>query len=106
MSSRNTKDIAIAKVDFQPEDSGLLSLEYSLLCVTGEEGEPLYALRAELRDLDGALVEREETRGITGSLEDATAMALAFVEGTVPPCVLLEMTEEWEHYYLNPLREA
>ena len=106
MQQRNTGDIAIAKVAFHPPGSDILSLEYTLFQVTGEEGEPLYALRVEKRDASSTLLEREETRGLTGSLEDATVMAKAFAKGTVPPCVLQEMVDEWEHPYSKTLREA
>ena len=104
MKHRNT-DIPIATASIHPEDSDVLSLEYTLLCVAGQEGENLYALRVDMRSPEGILLEREETPGFTGSLEDATAMANAFAAGTVPPCVLLEMTKEWNHPYSRAARE-
>ena len=104
MKHRNA-DIAIATATIRPEGSELLNLEYTLFNVTGQEGEVLYALRVDKRSANGNLLEREETHGLTGSLEDATAMAKAFAAGTVPPCVLLEMVEEWEHPYFHTSRE-
>ena len=93
----NSKEVLvpIASTVITPEDSGPLTLEYALRKITGPEGEELYALRVDKRTNEGALVEREETPAITGSLEDATAIANAFAAGTVPPCVLIEMVDEW-----------
>ena len=89
-------NMAIAKASFQPEGSEVLTLEYTLLSVSGPEGETLYALRVDKRCPNGNLLEREETPGLTGSLEDATVMAKAFADGSVPPSVLLEVAEEWD----------
>jgi len=103
--SNSSREIAIAKAAIHPEGREVLNLEYTLLRVAGPEGESLYALRVDMRSAGGILLEREETAGLTGSLDDATAMAKAFAEGTVPPCVLLEMVEEWEHPYFHISRD-
>ena len=87
--------IPIAKATIQPEDGGQLLLDYALRCVTGPEGETLYGLRVDKRFPNGVLVEREETPGLTGSLEEASNLAEIFAAGTVPPCVLLEMVAEY-----------
>ena len=87
--------IPIAERTIQTEDGNSWILEYSLRSVLSGYGEALYGLRVDKRCMGGTLHEREETPAITASLDDATALAWKFVEGTVPPCVLLEMTDEW-----------
>ncbi|MCL2360613.1 MAG: DUF6514 family protein [Defluviitaleaceae bacterium] len=87
--------IAIAQATIQPDGGEQVALGYFLCQHTGPEGEILYGLRVDKRHLEGGLIEREETPPLTGSLADATAMAEAFAKGTVPPCVLLEMVDEW-----------
>jgi len=91
----STTIIPVAKATIQPEDSELLVLDYSLRCLTGPEGETLYGLRVDKRLPNGVLIEREETPGLTGSMEDAKTLAETFAAGTVPPCVLLEMVAEY-----------
>jgi len=87
--------IPVAKATIQPEDSELLVLDYALRLIPGPEGEALYGLRVDKRSSDGVLLEREETPILTGSLEEAKALAETFAAGTVPPCVLLEMVAEY-----------
>lgn len=91
--SNNT--IAIAQTTIQPDDGGILALEYFVCLLTGQEGEVLYGLRVDKRHPGGELIEREETPALTGSLAEITALAETFAAGTVPPCVLLEMVDEW-----------
>ena len=92
----NTKQtIAVAQATIHPEGGELSVLDYSLLCTAGPEGETLYGLRVDKRCPNGTLQEREETDAITGSLDEAMTLAKAFAAGTVPPCVLLEMVDEW-----------
>ena len=87
--------------DNGPDEGKLLALEYSLRCITGSEGEDLYGLRVDKRYPSGVLIEREETSALTGSLDEATALAEAFATGTVPPCVLLEMVDEWHEVFCS-----
>ena len=93
------REIVIAKANFQPTGRELCHLEYALLTVAGPEGEELYAIRVDMRSACGILLEREESPGITGSLEDATVMATAFANGSVPPYFLMDMVEEWDPEY-------
>ena len=95
MLNNGSETINIASTVIQPENCDALNLVYSLKKLAGPEGEDLYALRVDKRTPSGTLIEREETPAITGSLDDATAIASAFAAGTVPPCVLLEMVDEW-----------
>ena len=87
--------VAVATSMIHPEDSLPLVLEYCICQKLGQGAMPLYGLRVDKRNLDGGLLEREETPAITSSLEEVTALANAFAKGTVPPCVLLEMVDEW-----------
>ncbi|MCL2405974.1 MAG: DUF6514 family protein [Defluviitaleaceae bacterium] len=93
----NTKDNInlIAKATVQPDEGGQLALEYFLRCYTGPEGEALYGMRIDMRNPSGNLIEREETKALSGSKEDITVLVEAFAEGTVMPCTLHEMVEEW-----------
>ena len=87
--------IAVTQAIIRPDEGGSLLLEYFLRLWTGQEDEVLYGLRVDKRSPDGVLIEREETPALTGSIEEATALAKRFAKGTVPPCVLLEMVDEW-----------
>lgn len=98
--------IAIAQATIHPEDREVLALEYFLRQFTGQEGEVLYGLRVDKRNTEGVLLQREETSAITGSLEEATALAMLFAKGTVPPCTLLEMVDEWHDLDLPPCEHA
>lgn len=91
----NKQVTAIAKATIHPDEGGPLVLEYFLCHFTGEEGEALYGLRVDKRSPNGVLIEREDTPALTGSLDDATSLANTFAKGTVPPCVLNEMVDEW-----------
>jgi len=68
---------------------------YFLQTITTERDEHFYALRVDKLSRDGILLEREETCAFTDCKLEALAMVNAFAVGTVPPCVLLEMTDEW-----------
>ena len=94
--------IAVAESAIQPEDGELLNLKYSLRCLTGPSGDTLYGLQVDKRHPNGHLIEREETHGLTSSIDEATALAKVFAAGTVPPCVLLEMVDEWHDVYCSP----
>ena len=87
--------IPIAKATIHPEGSQPMTLEYYLRCYTGPEGEDLYGMRIDMRHIGGDLAEREETAALSGCVEDVTVLVNAFAEGTVTPCVLHEMVEEW-----------
>jgi len=90
-----TQITPIAKAIIHPEDDDQVALEYAVRCIVGPEGETLYGLRVDKRSLAGVLIEREETPGLTGSMDEATVLAETFAAGTVPPCVLLEMVADY-----------
>ena len=93
--------IPISKATISPDNEKKSILEYSLRCITGSEGENLYGLRVDKRCLNGKLLQREETPALTNMLSEATALAEAFTTGTVPPCVLLEMVDEWYSSFIT-----
>ena len=85
----------IKKATIQPDGCEELTLSYFVCQLTGLEGEVLYALRVDKRCPDNVIIEREETPPLTGSLAEIATLAETFAVGTVPPCVLLEMVDEW-----------
>ena len=87
--------ILIAQTTIRPDEGEALALEYFVCMQTGSEDEVLYGLRVDKRHPDGGLIEREETPALTGSLAEAKTLAETFAAGSVPPCVLLEMVDEW-----------
>ena len=98
--------IAIANVKLYPEEGEPWILEYFLRTTHGPKGGLAYGIRVDKRRIDGALLEREETPGITSSLDDATKLAKIFAQGTVPPCVLHEMVDECQELFLPPCEHA
>ena len=94
MYNRNDLE-AVAQAIICPDNSEAMTLEYFLRKLTDPDGEIAYGLRVDKRQQKGVLVEREETTALTRSLADITAMAKAFAAGSVPPCVLIEMVDEW-----------
>ena len=90
---RTTERISEATVQHAPGLQWIFV--YFLQTITTERDEHFYALRVDKLSRDGVLLEREETCAFTDCKEEALAMAGAFARGTVPPCVLLEMTDEW-----------
>ena len=87
--------VAIAQAVIYPEDSEAMTLEYFVRQMAGSDQESLYGLRVDKRNPTGALVEREETPALSASSESVTKVAKVFAKGTVPPCTLIEMVDEW-----------
>ena len=71
------------------------NLFYHLHIGTTEDGLEVYGLRVDKADVNGLVAESETAHAFTASKDEAMAMAHAFAAGTVPPCVLLEMADEW-----------
>ena len=94
---KSNEIITVAQETIHPEDRGVLTLEYFLVPTTGPEEETLYKLRVDMRNAAGELTERQDSKPLTGSLKEATALAEKFAAGTVTPCVLQEMVDEWFH---------
>jgi len=85
----------ISEVTVHRDDVTQWIFVYFLQTITTERDEHFYALRVDKLSRDGVFLEREETCAFTDCKEEALAMAGAFIQGAVPPCVLLEMTDEW-----------
>ncbi|MCL2188486.1 MAG: DUF6514 family protein [Defluviitaleaceae bacterium] len=84
----------ITEVTIQQENGTQWVLVYYLQSISTREGD-VYALRVDKLSRDGVLLEKAETYGLTDSKKEAMHMAMAFAKGTVPPCVLTEMADEY-----------
>jgi hypothetical protein len=57
---------------------------------------PLYGLRVDkCPEENSQPIETEMTPALTASHAEMLTMARVFAKGSVPPCVLLEMADEW-----------
>ena len=83
------------EVTVQLENGTQWVLEYYIQTLATHDNGEIYALRVDKVSTNGNLIEREETYGLTDSKKEALTMARAFAAGTVPPCVLMEMADEW-----------
>jgi len=91
-----TSDVIVVSTETVcTEDGDIFYLEYFLRCFTGLEGEAMYGMRIDMRYPSGELLVREETSALSSSMSDVATLIEAFAEGTVMPCVLHEMIEEW-----------
>lgn len=84
----------ITEVTIQHQNGDQWILVYYLRAINTQEGD-VYALRVDKLSRDGILLEKAETFGLTASKKEAMHMAMAFAKGTVPPCVLLEVADEY-----------
>jgi len=87
--------IFVSQETIFPENGEILTLEYYLRSHTRPDGETQYGMRIDTRSLNGELLERDETAGLSASIADVAVLAEAFAEGTVLPGNLLEMVDEW-----------
>lgn len=85
----------VAEAVIQPSDGENYILVYFVQTLPTLHDGDVYALRVDKLSRDGVQLEREETCAVTSSKNEALTMARAFARGTVPPCVLLEMADEW-----------
>ena len=86
----------ITEVTIQHQDGTQWILVYYLQSMPSQHDGEIYALRVDKLSRDGILLEKAETYALTPSKKEALTMVNAFAKGTVPPCVLLEMADEWE----------
>ena len=94
--SQDMQQECIAFGKLEQEDGQKWLLEYYLQTVKTPEDGTLYGIKVEKSTLDGVLTESEETFAITDNRDEIMLMINAFARGTVPPCVLLEMVDDWE----------
>ena len=100
---KGKKIIPVTQAEFALDNETTFMLEYSLSCIAGSKGGEVYGLRVDKRCPTGELLERVETPAITDSRVEAMALMEAFAAGTVPPCVLLEMIDEWHSVYIKDI---
>jgi hypothetical protein len=75
------------------KDTGEACVLVYYISIMGDD-IPLYGLKVEKRSETGQLLETETTPALTASHEEAVRLARFFAKGSVPPCTLLEMTDE------------
>ena len=71
------------------------SLEYYMQTYISSNGKELFGIKVDKLCADGFIAETEETYAISDCPKKTTALLLYLANGTVPPCVLLEMVDEW-----------
>jgi len=86
----------ITEVTIQLENGTQWILVYYIHAMPAHDGGEVYALRVDKLSRDGVLLEKAETYALTESKKEALTMVNAFAKGTVPPCTLLEMADDWE----------
>jgi len=90
-----TQDEMLTNVNVQNEDGKCWLMKYYLRTIVGEGGKHFYALRVDQCDEAGTTEQTDATPAFTSSLDEAKALAERFARGTVMPCVLLEMVDDW-----------
>ena len=77
-------------------DSGIVfQLKYYLQTYASTTGAISYGVVVHKVDLAGKLKESSESYAITTSKEKAQIIISFLANGTVPPCTLVDMVEEW-----------
>jgi len=77
------------------EDGGSWVLQYFLQTYQSTDETPMFGVRVEKLTQEGKLLESNETFAITASRDEALDIADYLAKGTVPPCVLMDLVEEW-----------
>jgi hypothetical protein len=78
------------------EDGSEYQLSYYIRMFNSSTDGHSYALRVDKHDKPGGrVIESSDTPAFTDEYEKVKRMADAFAEGQVPPCVLIEMCDEW-----------
>jgi hypothetical protein len=87
----------LANITVMKADDGCeYQLSYYIRIFSSETDGQSYALRVDkLEQPGGRILESCGTPAFTDDLETIKRMADAFAEGQVPPCVLIEMCDEW-----------
>jgi hypothetical protein len=74
-------------------------LSYYIRVFNSEEDgstDRFYALRVDKHDKsNGRLIETEDTPPFTDDYDKIRHLAQRFAKGQVPPCILVEMCDEW-----------
>jgi hypothetical protein len=80
----------VTKANIETDDGEGWVLEYYIY-----NQNNAYGLRVEKHDGGRHVTETETTPPFADSREDALRLAQIFAKGSVPPCTLLEMVDEW-----------
>ena len=70
-------------------------LDYYVQSYQSSNGSELYGIKVDKLDSEGVVAESSETFAITDDKNKAMSMLSFLAKGSVPPCVLLEMVDEW-----------
>ena len=70
-------------------------LDYYVQTYQSSNGSELYGIKVDKLDDEGVIAESSETFAITDDRNKAMSMLSFLAKGSVPPCVLLEMVDEW-----------
>ena len=77
-------------------DSGISwLLDYNVQAYNSSDGTELYGIRITKRAPNGTVSDQAETFAITENRNKVIAIQYYLASGLVPPCVLLEMVDEW-----------
>ena len=93
--------ISVASITVHLEDATrnvitTITLEYYLHHSLSPDNEDQYGLRVDKTNHAGSVTDSAETPAFTNSLSKAINLAERFAAGTVMPCVLQELTDEWK----------
>ena len=95
MNTELTSHAPSATTQIVTDNGTTWTLEYYLQTYENSYGKQLYGIKVDKLDLYGIVAESSETYAITESHSVAASILSYLACGTVPPCVLLEMVDEW-----------
>jgi len=84
-----------AKAEMVVDEKVRWVLDYYVQSYQSSDGVDLYGIKVDKLDDEGIVVESSETFAITDDKNKAMSMLSFLANGSVPPCVLLEMVDEW-----------
>ena len=84
-----------ATVQMVADDGSSRLLKYYLQTYESSNGTELFGVRVDKLTLDDILSESAETFAITEDRNKALSIISFLANGNVPPCVLIDMVDEW-----------
>lgn len=92
----NSKGLSpAAKAEMVVDEKVKWILDYYVQSYQSSNGSELYGIKVDKLDEEGIIAESSETFAITDDKDKAMSMLSFLAKGSVPPCVLLEMVDEW-----------
>jgi len=85
----------VATATMETDNGVTWLLEYYLQTYESSDGVELYGVKVDKLGGDGTLKESSETFAITDEHGKAQEILTFLAKGSVPPCVLVEMVDEW-----------